>query len=191
MQQFDYNKYLNNNPLLKEAKNVKKDGDEIWFSDANYFKKEHEGYKLKPTDMVAIGDSKAMTYAQAKKKFGGAMKENQETTEAADYSKVDSILAGTYKRPEKAVNPEIQKISQVLDKFVSKPFDYERLEDLLNALGPVKPQKLDKAISMMKIDSLDLSGENNFWNLVVYSNNYSDDSNGVALSWDGRKWNAG
>lgn len=119
------------------------------------------------------------------------LKESQETTEAADYSKVDSILAGTYKRPEKAVNPEIQKISQVLDKFVSKPFDYERLEDLLNALGPVKPQKLEKAIDMMKIDSLDLTGENDFWNLVVYSNNYSDDSEGVALSWDGRKWNAG
>jgi len=79
MKQFDYNKYLNNNPLLKEAKNVKKDGDETWFSDANYFKKEHEGYKLKPTDMVAVGDSKAMTYAQAKKKFGGAMKEAKQS----------------------------------------------------------------------------------------------------------------
>jgi hypothetical protein len=135
MQQFDYNKYLENNPLLKEerenylvkgdnqilvrmedsidtiesaldqiinnprqnirdlakyaldalediksisklkeAKNVKKDGDEIWFSDENYFKKEHEGYKLKPTDMVTVGDSKAMTYAQAKKKFAGETK---------------------------------------------------------------------------------------------------------------------
>jgi len=83
MQQFDYNKYIKNNPLLKEAKNVKKDGDEIWFSDENYFKKEHEGYKLKPTDMVAIGDSKAMTYAQAKKKFGGTMKEAPKEVEEA------------------------------------------------------------------------------------------------------------
>ena len=55
---------------------MKKDGDETWFSDANYFKKEHEGYKLKPTDMVSVGDSKPMTYAQAVKKFGGAMKES-------------------------------------------------------------------------------------------------------------------
>jgi hypothetical protein len=111
--------------------------------------------------------------------------------EAADYSKVDSILGGTYKRPEPVVNPEIQKISQVLDKFVSKPFDYEKLEDLLNALGPVKPQKLDKAIDMMKMSSFELSGDNNFWNLIVQTDNYSDDSEGVALSWDGRKWEAG
>ena len=76
MKPFDYNKYLKNNPLLQEDKNVKKDGDETWFSDANYFKKEHEGYKLKPTDMVSVGDSKPMTYAQAVKKFGGAMKES-------------------------------------------------------------------------------------------------------------------
>ena len=134
MKQFDYNKYLQNNPLLKE---------------------------------------------------------NQETTEAADYSKVDSILAGTYKRPEKAVNPEMQKISQVLDKFVSKPFDYERLEDLLNALGPIKPQKLDKAIDMMKTSAFELNGGDPFYNLIVHSSNYSDDSQGVALSWDDRKWNAG
>jgi hypothetical protein len=46
------------------------DGDETWFSDMNYFKKEHEGYKLKPTDMVSIGDIPAMTYANAIKKFG-------------------------------------------------------------------------------------------------------------------------
>jgi hypothetical protein len=59
---------------MDEAKK-NKDGDETWFSDVNYFKKEHEGYKLKPTDMVSIGDIPAMTYAQAMKKFGGAMKE--------------------------------------------------------------------------------------------------------------------
>lgn len=70
MQQFDYNKYLKRNPLLKEAK-----GDEIWFSDVNYFKKQHAGYKLKPTDMVSVGSSNAMTYAQAVKKFGGETKE--------------------------------------------------------------------------------------------------------------------
>jgi hypothetical protein len=59
---------------MAEAKK-NQDGDETWFSDVNYFKKEHEGYKLKPTDMVSIGDIPAMTYAQAVKKFGGAMKE--------------------------------------------------------------------------------------------------------------------
>jgi len=134
MQQFDYNKYRKNNPLLKE---------------------------------------------------------NQETTEAADYSKVDSILAGTYKKPEAVANPEIQKISQILDKLVSRPFDYERLEDVLNALGPIKPKKLNKAIDMMKMSSFELSGDNDFWNLIVQADNYSDDSEGVALSWDGRKWTAG
>ena len=53
---------------MAEAKG--KTGDETWFSDVKYFKKEHEGYKLKPTDMVSIGDIPAMTYANAIKKFG-------------------------------------------------------------------------------------------------------------------------
>jgi hypothetical protein len=79
---------------IAEAKEKNKDGDETWFSDANYFKKEHEGYKLKPTDMVAVGDSKAMTYAQAKKKFGGAMKEAKQIMERR-------IFTGTYRLEEK------------------------------------------------------------------------------------------
>lgn len=190
MNAFDYNKYLKNNPLLKEAK-----GDEIWFSDVNYFKKEHAGMKLKPTDMVSVGDSKVMTYADAVKKFGGKMKENIEespATEAADYGKVDSIFAGTYKRPEKMINPETQKIAIILDKLISRPFDYEKLEDVLNALGPIKPKKLDKAIDVMKSQGdFELSGDNDFWNLIVYADNYDEGSEGVALSWDGRKWNAG
>jgi len=74
---------------IEEAKNVKKDGDETWFSDENYFKKEHEGYKLKPTDMVAIGDGKAMTYAQAVKKFGGAMKEAKKKNDETWFSDVN------------------------------------------------------------------------------------------------------
>jgi hypothetical protein len=53
----------------KEMDFLAEDGDETWFSDMNYFKKEHEGYKLKPTDMISIGDIPAMTYAQALKKF--------------------------------------------------------------------------------------------------------------------------
>jgi hypothetical protein len=56
---------------VDEVKGKNQDGDETWFSDANYFKKEHAGYKLKPTDMVSIGDIPPMTYAQAVKKFGG------------------------------------------------------------------------------------------------------------------------
>ena len=120
------------------------------------------------------------------------LKENQETTEAADYSKVDSILAGTYKRPEKAVDPEAQKISQVLDKLVSRPFDYEKLEDVLNALGPVTPKKLDAAIDMMKDSSdFELNGGDPFYNLIVHADNYSPDSEGVALSWQRKKWVAG
>ena len=86
MQQFDYNKYLNNNPLLKEAK-----GDETWFSDVNYFKKQHAGYKLKPTDMVSVGDSKVMTYADALKKYG--LKESQEPIEE-DLALVGNIALG-------------------------------------------------------------------------------------------------
>jgi len=134
MEQFDYNKYRKNNPLLKEI---------------------------------------------------------QDTTEATDYSKVDSILAGTYKRPEKAVNPQTQKISQILDKLVSKPFDYERLEDILNALGPIKPNMLNKAIDTMKTTAFELNDGEPFYNLTVRADNYSDDSKGVALRWDDTKWVAG
>jgi len=55
--------------MVKPSMNESKGKDETWFSDMNYFKKEHEGYKLKPTDMVSIGDIPSMTYAQALKKF--------------------------------------------------------------------------------------------------------------------------
>jgi hypothetical protein len=55
--------------MVKPSMSEGKEKDETWFSDMNYFKKEHEGYKLKPTDMVSIGDIPSMTYAQAVKKF--------------------------------------------------------------------------------------------------------------------------
>jgi len=110
--------------------------------------------------------------------------------EAADYNKVDSILKGTYKRPVAEVDPEIKKMANVLDTLVSKPFGYEKLEDILNALGPIEPTDLDKTIDMMKTSVFELNDGYPFYNLEVRSNNYNDD--GVALSWeDDGTWRAG
>jgi hypothetical protein len=132
------------------------------------------------------------------KRLAGIITENEyqesiETEGKADYSKVDSILNGTYKKPEEKKDPEIQKMADILDKLVSKPFDHERLEDILNALGPIKPKNLDKVIDIMKNGGgFDLNGGDPFYNLEVNFKNYSDDSKGIALSWsNNKKWEAG
>jgi hypothetical protein len=108
--------------------------------------------------------------------------------EDINYDEIDSMLGGTYKRPEIAIDPEIQKIAGILDKLISQPFDYDRLEDILNALGPIEPEMLENAIDAMKSKGeFDLEVDN----LIVRADNYSDDSEGVALGWDGTKWTAG
>ena len=107
-----------------------------------------------------------------------------------DFSKVDSILKGTYKRPAAKVDPKIKKIAGILDTLVSKPFDSAKLEDILNALGPIEPMKLESAIDMMKTSVFELNDGYPFYNLEVRSNNYTD--KGVALSWeDDGTWRAG
>lgn len=210
MRQFDYNKYRKNNPLLKEGYTP---SDKIYVGPpvksgplsvaSSYLQVLEKNIKTldkiidKNPDITAkkVINMVLKTFEdiRAAQKSGDPLFQGDfSMNEAADYSKVDSILAGTYKRPEAPVNPEIQKISAVLDKLVSKPFDYEKLEDVLNALGPVKPQKLSRAIDMMKSQGdFDLNGGDPFYNLEVLSDNYSDGSEGVALSWDGRKWQAG
>lgn len=116
-------------------------------------------------------------------------------TEAApDYSKVDSILKGTYKRPTAQINPEIQKMANTLDTLVSKPFDHEQLEDILNALGPIEPQELKQVIDVMKNSGFYLEtdgGNNPSYNLEVGFNNYNKNSQGVALGWSNDHWVAG
>ena len=108
--------------------------------------------------------------------------------EGINYSEIDSILGGTYKRPEIAIDPKIQDIAGILDKLISQSFDYDMLEDILNALGPIEPEMLDKAIDAMKSKGeFDLEGDN----LIVRAGNYSDDSEGVALGWNDEKWTAG
>ena len=109
--------------------------------------------------------------------------------EGINYSEIDSILGGTYKRPEIAIDPKIQEIAGILDKLISSSFDYDMLEDILNALGPIEPKMLNKAIDAMKSkgEDFDLEGDN----LIVRAGNYSDDSEGVALGWNDVKWTAG
>ena len=108
--------------------------------------------------------------------------------EGINYSEIDSILGGTYKRPEIAIDPEIQKAADILDKLISQPFDYDRLEDILNALGPIEPEMLENAIDAMKSKGeFDLEDDN----LIVRADTYSDDSEGVALGWNDVKWTAG
>jgi len=109
--------------------------------------------------------------------------------EAVDYNKVDSILKGTYKRPVAEVDPEIKKMANVLDTLVSEPFGYEKLEDILNALGPIEPTTLSKAINMMKTSVFELNDGDPFYNLITHSSKYTD--KGVALSWEDDHWMAG
>ena len=108
--------------------------------------------------------------------------------EEINYDEIDSMLGGTYKRPEIAIDPEIQKAADILDKLISQPFDYDRLEDILNALGPIEPEMLENAIDAMKSKGeFDLEGDH----LIVRADTYSDDSEGVALGWNDVKWTAG
>jgi UDP-N-acetylglucosamine enolpyruvyl transferase len=147
MRQFDYNKYLKNNPLLKEAKNVKKDGDEIWFSDENYFKKEHEGYKLKPTDMVSVGDSKAMTYAQAKKKFANKINEDiNEITQEDVFeilkqmgAKIDALHAQFIQMKQDLQSGDRSiTASRVLDTAIKTFEEVDAISDAATAFGETK-----------------------------------------------------
>jgi hypothetical protein len=143
--------------------------------------------------LTNLQSQKQKTNESRMQQLAGMVTENeyQESSknEAADYNKVDSILKGTYKRPVAEVDPEIKKMANVLDTLVSKPFGYEKLEDILNALGPIEPTTLDKAIDMMKTSVFELNGGDPFYNLIVHSNKYTDE--GVALSWEDDHWRAG
>ena len=156
MRQFDYNKYLKSNPLLKEAKNAKKDGDETWFSDVNYFKKEHEGYKLKPTDMVAVGDSKAMTYAQAVKKFASKINEDiNEITQEDVFeilkqmgAKIDALHAQFIQMKQDLQSGDRSiTASRVLDTAIKTFEEVDAISDAATAFGETKkPMKEDMAL---------------------------------------------
>jgi len=105
-----------------------------------------------------------------------------------NYSKADTVIKGTFKRPEKLVDPETKKLASYLDKFVSSKFGYQKLEDLLNALEAT-PEDLEPAINVMKKDAFELNDGEPFYNLVVTSSNYKD--TGVALAWNEDHWEAG
>ncbi len=105
-----------------------------------------------------------------------------------DYSKADTVIKGTYKRPEKLVDPEAKKLAEYLDKFVSRKFNYSKLEDLLNALGAT-PKDLESAINLMKKSVFDLNDGYPYYNLEVTSSNYKE--TGVALAWNEDHWEAG
>ena len=75
-----------------------------------------------------------------------------------------------------------------MDKFVSSRFDYEKLENLLNALGAT-PKDLKPAIMLMKKRVFDLNNGQPYYNLEVDSSNYKN--TGVALAWWEDHWEAG
>jgi len=105
-----------------------------------------------------------------------------------NYSKADTVIKGTFKRPEKLVDPETKKLARYLDKFVSSKFGYQKLEDLLNALEAT-PEDLEPAINVMKKDAFELNDGEPFYNLEVTSSNYKE--TGVALAWNEDHWEAG
>lgn len=106
-----------------------------------------------------------------------------------DYKKADTVIKGTFKKPVKPVDREAKKLAEYLDKFVSSTFDYQKLENLLNALGAT-PEDLKPAIDLMKNDVFDLNDGEPFYNLTVESPKYSK-SSGVALAWWDDHWEAG
>lgn len=107
--------------------------DETWFSDMNYFKKEHEGYKLKPTDMVSIGDIPTMTYAQALKKFikkeqFGGINETVDNRTLMTVEKLQDMLGNLKSNTSTNSNlPTTDKLG-LLDAF-------QEMEELLEDLG--------------------------------------------------------
>jgi len=105
-----------------------------------------------------------------------------------NYSKADTVIKGTFKRPEKLVDPETKKLARYLDKFVSSKFGYQKLEDLLNALEAT-PEDLKPAINVMKKSVFELNDGEPFYNLEVTSSNYKE--TGVALAWNEDHWEAG
>jgi hypothetical protein len=109
--------------------------------------------------------------------------------EAIDFSKADAVLAGKYKRPAAKIDPNTKKLASYLDKLVSKPFGYSKLEDFLNHSGPIEPEELGAAIDVMSNSVFELNDGEPFYNLIVRSNKYKDE--GVALAWEGNQWSAG
>ena len=104
-----------------------------------------------------------------------------------NYSKADTVIKGTFKRPEKLVDPETKKLASYLDKFVSSKFVSQKLEDLLNALEAT-PEDLKPAINVMKKSVFELNDGEPFYNLVVTSSNYKETN--VALAWNKDHWEA-
>jgi hypothetical protein len=129
MKQFDYNKYLKNNPLLQEAR-VSKDND-LWFLDANAFNIQSPSYGLKPTDRVSIGNDKAMTYADALKKYG-SKKDKITTPPGASPEKVASYILKQLKK--NYTDEELQDMSMqdAIDTVKSYGFEGPEVEEIVD-----------------------------------------------------------
>lgn len=114
---------------MEEAKPLKpfpkskwgKPSADTWFSDVQYFIDTHKSEKLKPTDVIGIGDEE-MTYADALKKYAGKMREGdmQEGQRPWDFLvyDMDPYLAGKLKGAAKKLG-----ISLKIDEY--NPAEWE------------------------------------------------------------------
>jgi hypothetical protein len=108
-----------------------------------------------------------------------------------DFDMADSIASGTRVKPERPSllsNPNTVKKIEIINKFTSKPFDYEDTIDLFNNLGPITPKELDK-INMsdeLKYVDFEIEGYGGYTNLSIHSKNYKD--KGVAITFNGDNW---
>jgi hypothetical protein len=125
------------------------EADETWFSDMNYFKKEHEGYKLKPTDMVSIGDIPSMTYAQAVKKFI--------KMEGADNFKVDlQDMIDNIKQGYGYIDPEYVEQTWEMSSDISFDSVKDKVLGVLTRLGLLKSDIDEADVNYTSAEEFDM-----------------------------------
>jgi hypothetical protein len=107
-----------------------KDNDS-WFLDANAFNIQSPSYGLKPTDRVSIGNDKAMTYADALKKYGS--KQAKVTTPpGASPEKVAIYILKQLKK--NYTDEELQDMSMqdAIDTVKSYGFEGSEVEEIVD-----------------------------------------------------------
>lgn len=122
---------------MEEAKPLKplpkskwgKPSADTWFSDVKYFKDTHKSEKLKPTDVIGIGDEE-MTYADALKKYAGNMREGniEEANKDLTYNFSHTVSDEAYRRMDGLVSqPEyfnfISSAAKIMDDLTNEGFE--------------------------------------------------------------------
>ena len=106
-----------------------------------------------------------------------------------DLDLADKIASGDYQRPgPPSLDPTTLKKIEIINKFTSKPFNYDDTMDLLNNLGPITPKELQNIEDELTNIKIRIGGTPGFRDLHIYSKNWKDQGATITYQVDKDEW---